>query len=82
MLALISLLAIVLIGRYGWVELERFCSRLERLTTLIHPLVVGSFAWLAGHQVLHLVALQELLLVVRLLIVLQQEHLARILLLT
>ena len=61
-LALVSLLAVVLIGRNGWVKLERFRPRLGRLT-LIHPLVIGSFAWFAGHQVLHLIALQELLLV-------------------
>jgi hypothetical protein len=69
-LALVSLLAVVLIGRNGWVKLERFRPRLGRLT-LIHPLVIGSFAWLAGHQVLHLIALQELLLVARLFVVLQ-----------
>ena len=70
-LALVSLLAVVLIGRNGWVKLERFRPRLGRLT-LIHSLVVGSFSWLAGHQVFHLVVLlQELLLVAGLIVVLQ-----------
>ena len=45
--------------------------RLGRLT-LIHPLVIGGFAGLSGHQVLHLVTflLQELILVVRMFVVL------------
>ena len=71
LLRLASLLAVVLIGRNSWVELERFCPRLGRLT-LIHSLVVGSFSWLAGHQVFHLVVLlQELLLEAGLIVVLQ-----------